>query len=178
MSIPVSTQLQHFQERLFGHLHPAYVLHFLLALFLLFQQLALTGDIASVALGQNILASGRNILPGHDAAADSRLKRYTEKLARNDFLKLGYHRLADIVSLIRRNDTAEGIYRHIVHQDIEFNKFPFPVTGKLVIQRSVSATAAFHLVVESGQHAAQGHFVFQTDALSELAHGLVLSEIF
>ena len=43
-------------ERLLRHLHMAEHLHALLASLLLFEQLALTGDVAAVALGEHVLA--------------------------------------------------------------------------------------------------------------------------
>src|SRR3954469_11847152 len=49
-------QLQHRQERLLGPLDAADLLHPLLALLLLLEQLALTRDVAAVALGDHVLA--------------------------------------------------------------------------------------------------------------------------
>ena len=47
--------------------------HPLLAFLLLFQQLLLTGDVAAVALGENVLAQRLDGLPGDDLAADGGL---------------------------------------------------------------------------------------------------------
>src|SRR5690625_7353448 len=51
-------------ERFLRHLDGADVLHALLPLLLLLQQLALTGVVAAVALGQHFLAYRADVLPG------------------------------------------------------------------------------------------------------------------
>src|SRR5579884_3796487 len=63
-------KLQHRQERLLRHLDASHLLHPLLALLLLLEQLALAGDVAAVALGRHVLAVGLDRLAGHDARAD------------------------------------------------------------------------------------------------------------
>src|SRR5690349_10420481 len=57
-------------ERLLRNIHATDGLHALLALLLLLQQLALTGDVAAVALGQDVLADRPNILAGNDFRPD------------------------------------------------------------------------------------------------------------
>src|ERR1700677_2744196 len=64
--VSVVTQAQRRDEGLLGHLHPADVLHLLLALLLLLEQFALAGDVTAVALGQHIFALGLDRLAGHD----------------------------------------------------------------------------------------------------------------
>src|SRR5947199_8054089 len=63
-------QLEHRQERLLGHLDPPHLLHPLLPLLLLLQQLALAGDVAAVALAGDVLAVRLDRLPGHDPRSD------------------------------------------------------------------------------------------------------------
>ena len=53
-----SVHLQHGQKRLLRNLHRADLLHPLLPLFLLLEELALAGDVAAVALGQHVLPEG------------------------------------------------------------------------------------------------------------------------
>src|ERR1700722_1195224 len=72
-AVSVVTQAQRRDECLLGHLHPADVLHLLLALFLLLEQFALASDVTAVALGQHIFALGLARPGGHDAPADGRL---------------------------------------------------------------------------------------------------------
>ena len=54
---------------------------FFFALFLLLQQLLLSGDVAAVALGQHVFAHGLDGFPGDDLAADGRLDGDLEELA-------------------------------------------------------------------------------------------------
>src|SRR5579875_3945717 len=63
-------QPERLDEGLLRDLHPTDVLHPLLALFLLLEELALAGDVAAVALGQHVLALGLDRLPGDDPPAD------------------------------------------------------------------------------------------------------------
>ena len=51
-------QLQNAHKRLLRNLHVADLAHALLAFLLLLQQLALTGNVAAVALGEHVLAHG------------------------------------------------------------------------------------------------------------------------
>src|SRR5690625_5969428 len=70
-------------ERLLWHLHPADVLHPLLAFLLPLQQFAFPGDVTAIALGQHVLADGADRFPGDDARADRRLDGHLELLPRD-----------------------------------------------------------------------------------------------
>src|SRR5690242_6799223 len=74
--------LEHGQEGLLRNVHLADPLHALLAFFLLFQQLALAADIASIALGDDVLADGGDGLSRDDLASDGRLNGDLEHLPR------------------------------------------------------------------------------------------------
>jgi hypothetical protein len=67
-----------------GILHPPDLLHLLLALLLLFPELALARDIAAIALGGDILGDGAQGLPRDDLAADGGLDGDLELLHRDD----------------------------------------------------------------------------------------------
>src|SRR5262245_20160623 len=84
-----SLHLEEGQERLLGDVHPADLLHALLALLLLLEELALARDVAAVALGEDVLAQGRHVLACDDLAADRRLDRHLEELARDLLAQLG-----------------------------------------------------------------------------------------
>src|SRR5450631_3552321 len=75
-------------EGLLGHLDPADHLHPLLADLLLLEQLALTGDVTAVALGQDVLAHRADGLPGDDPRTDGGLDRHLEVLARDQLAQL------------------------------------------------------------------------------------------
>src|SRR5574344_1265547 len=77
-----SVDLQDGHERFLRHLDAADRLHALLAFLLFLQQLALTGDITAIALGQYILAAGPDILTGNDLGPDGCLDWNLEHLLR------------------------------------------------------------------------------------------------
>src|ERR671916_277646 len=91
---------EHGQERLLWHLDRAHLLHALLALLLLLEQLALARDVAAVALGQDVLALRLDGLAGDDARADRGLDRDVVLLARDLRLELLRERAADLVRLV------------------------------------------------------------------------------
>src|SRR5699024_3503757 len=78
-------------EGLLRNLDGTDVLHALLALLLLLQELALAGDVTPVALGEHILANRADVLAGDDARADRGLDRHLELLARDQILELAGH---------------------------------------------------------------------------------------
>ncbi len=63
----------------------------LLALLLLLEQFPLPRDVTAVALGQDVLASGLDRLPGDDPSPDGRLDRHVEELAGNERAQLLGH---------------------------------------------------------------------------------------
>src|SRR5436305_3825834 len=75
--------VQHGEERLLRHLDGADLLHPLLALLLLLEQLALARDVAAVALREHILALGLHGLARDHARADRRLDGDVEELPRD-----------------------------------------------------------------------------------------------
>src|SRR5699024_5322603 len=87
-------------ERLLRDLDGPDVLHALLALLLLLQELALARDVAAVALGQHVLAHRTDVLAGDDAGSDGGLDRDLELLARDQLLQLAGHLDAVVVGLV------------------------------------------------------------------------------
>ena len=79
---------QNLDEGFLGNIHLPDRLHPLLTLFLLLEELALAGDVASVALGGHVLAHGTDTLPGHDLAANGGLDGDLIHLNGNDILEL------------------------------------------------------------------------------------------
>ena len=80
--------LENRQECFLRDLDRADGLHALLALFLLLEQLALTRDIAAVALGKNVLAARLDRRTSNNLVADSALDRNLEELTRDNLLEL------------------------------------------------------------------------------------------
>src|SRR5690606_10821527 len=91
------SDLEHGEESLLRDLDAANALHALLAFLLLLEQLALSRDVAAVALGEHVLAQRANALARHHAAADRGLDGDLEHLARDELAHL------------RRERTAAGV---------------------------------------------------------------------
>src|SRR5579884_4525347 len=69
-------EAQHGHEGVLGDLDRAHPLHPPLALLLPLQELALAGHVAAIALGEHVLAHGRDGLAGDHPAPDGRLQRH------------------------------------------------------------------------------------------------------
>ena len=80
----LSLQPEHLDKGLRGDLHPAHPLHALLPRSLLLQKLALSGDIAPIALGEHILTQSFDTLPGDDPVSNRCLKSDIEELPVED----------------------------------------------------------------------------------------------
>src|SRR5437870_9231206 len=87
--------LQDREKRFLRDLHRAHLLHPLLPLFLLLEQLALAGHVAAVALGGDVLAQRADRLPGDHLRADRGLDHDLEQLPR-DQLAIGTKVIAQI----------------------------------------------------------------------------------
>src|SRR6187200_2256534 len=79
----LAVEVQDGEERLLRHLDAADLLHPLLALLLLLEQLPLAADVAAVALGENVLAAGLDRLARNDPRADRGLDGDVEHLPRD-----------------------------------------------------------------------------------------------
>src|SRR5436309_3431576 len=76
-------EVEHGKKGLLRHLHPADLLHPLLALLLLLEQLALAADVAPVAFREHVLPLRLHGLAGDHPRADRRLDRDVEHLPRD-----------------------------------------------------------------------------------------------
>ena len=83
-----SIGLQNFNKGFLGNIHLPNRLHPLLAFFLLLEELAFAGDVASVALGGHVFAHGTDALTSHNLAADGGLDGDLLHLNGNDILEL------------------------------------------------------------------------------------------
>src|SRR5690242_16627458 len=81
--------LEHSQERFLRDINSTDALHALLAFLLLFEQFALSRDVAAVAFGEHVLAHGRHGLARNYLRADCGLNRHFEHLTWNQFLHFG-----------------------------------------------------------------------------------------
>src|SRR5262245_57785892 len=109
--------LEQRQERLLGYVYPSDLLHPLLPGLLLLQELPLARDVAAVALGQDILAHGGDVLARHDPAADRRLDGHLEQLARDRLAQLLSQRASLLGRAVAVDDERQGVDRLAVHQE-------------------------------------------------------------
>src|SRR4051794_6957713 len=135
-------------EGLLRNVDPPDGLHPLLALLLLLQQLALTGDVAAVALGQDVLADGADVLAGDDARADGGLDGHLVLLPGNELLQLGGHHQAVLARLVLVHDLAERVHRLALQQDVDLDQVGLLLAAGLVVQRGVPAGLGLELVEE------------------------------
>src|SRR5665811_2013109 len=87
-------------ERLRRHLDLAHHLHATLSLLLALQQLFLSGYIAPVALGGDVLATRLHRLSGDNPGSDGRLDGHIEHLARDQLPQPLHHRAAVVIGLV------------------------------------------------------------------------------
>ena len=115
----LSVKLQNGEECLLGHLYPTDLLHALLALLLLLEELALTADIAAVALRSHILADGLNSLPRDDFRAYSSLYGDVKLLPRDELLEFLTHAAPELHRVVGMSKSGKGIDTLPIKQDVE-----------------------------------------------------------
>src|SRR4030095_494336 len=124
--------LKYCQKSFLRDFHRAQLLHPLFPLFLLFQQLALPGDVAAVALGQDVLAERRDRLSGDDLVADRGLNDDLEQLPGDQFLELLGDLAPPLEGLIAMDDHTEGVHRVAIDEHVESHQLRGAMTPHLV----------------------------------------------
>src|SRR5688572_22259876 len=139
---------EHRQEGLLGNLHRAELLHALLALFLLLEELALARHVAAVALGENVLAQRLHGRARDDLAADRGLDRDLEHLARDQLLHLVDELAAALVGAFAVHDDRKGIHPVAIDQHVEAHQRRRLEMAEVVIERGVTAAHRLQPVEE------------------------------
>ena len=103
-------EFEHSQESLLGDFDPANILHSLLALFLLVEQLVLSSDVATVELRSDFHRNRLDYLAGVVVVADSRWDRNVELLPWSRVPYSGHELLA-----LRVGEVADAAYRQPIH---------------------------------------------------------------
>src|SRR5436190_9007607 len=104
-----SIHLEDREEGLLRHLDGADLLHPLLALLLLLEQLALARHVAAVELRRDVLAERLDRLPCDHVGADRRLHRDVEELARDRVLEPLDESTAAIMRGLTVDDQGERV---------------------------------------------------------------------
>ena len=134
----ITVQLQHAHKCFLRNFYRAQLPHSLFTLFLLLQQLFLTGNIAAVALGKHVFPHGLNGFSGNDLAADRRLYRHLKQLPRNVLFQLLHDFSCPFVCLVGVNDKRQGIDNFAVQQYVQFYQLGFHIVADFIIKRAIA----------------------------------------
>ena len=182
-SIVVAVQLEHGGKGLAGEGDAAELTHLLLAFLLLFQQLFLTGDVAAVALGQNVFAHGLDGLAGNDLAADGSLHRDLEQVAGDVIPQLFADAAAFGVGVLPEHDHGQGVHGVAVQQEVQLDQIALAVLLELVVVAGIAAAPALDGIEEVVDDLTQRQRIVQIDPhIIEVLHvdedaALLLAEI-
>src|SRR3954447_22087307 len=155
---------EHRQEGLLRDLDRTHPLHALLALFLLLEQLALAGDVATVALGEHVLAHRAHRFACDDVRADGRLDRDLEHLARDELLEPFGQRTARRLRPVAVDDQRQRVDGLAVDEDVDLDEVGGPIPELLVVHRRIALAAALHLVEVVDDELGQRHLEVKDDA--------------
>src|SRR6266436_6430473 len=169
--------LEHRQERFLRQLDLADLLHALLSLLLLLEELALARDVATVALGGDVLAHGLDGLARDDPAADGRLDSDLVELSRDDPAELLGQRLALLVGLVAVGDDAQRVHGVAVEQDVELDHVGLAELEEVVVERCVALRDGLELVVEVDHDLREREVELDVAPLAEVLERLVLAPL-
>ena len=93
-------QFQHGHKGGLRHFDCADLAHSLLALFLFFEKLSLSGDVTAVTLGCHVLTHGLDGFTGDNLGSDCGLDGYVELLTRDEFLEFLTDLASEVVGVV------------------------------------------------------------------------------
>ena len=146
--VGIVAEREYGEECFLRHFHGADALHTLLAFFLLFEELALTGDVTAVALGEHVLTHCLHGGAADDLSADGALDGDVELLARNEVLELDADGVRVGVCLVAVDNHGECIDRVAVQEDVELDEVVASVFAWRVVEACVATAERFKAVVE------------------------------
>ena len=181
--IVIAVELQHGREGLAGEGDAAELAHLLFAFLLLFEQLLLAGDVAAVALGQNVLAHGFDGLAGDDLTADGSLDRDLEQGAGDVVPQLFADTAALAVGVVAEDDHGQSVHGVAVQQEVQLHEVALAVLLELIVVAGIAAAAALDGVEEVIDDLAQRKCIVQVHPdVVEILHvgqnaALLLAEV-
>src|SRR5688500_14018625 len=126
------------QERFLWDLYAAHFLHALLAFLLLLEQLSFSRDITAVTLRNHILPERLHRLTRNHFVSNRGLDRNFEQLSGDQLLHL-FGKCASLgLSSAAMQDQRQRINRFACNQHVELHQIAFPVTGEVVVERSIT----------------------------------------
>src|SRR5215510_10585341 len=165
------------QEGLLRHFHLADLLHALLTLLLLLEELALARDVPAVALGGHVFAHGLDGFPGDDPAPHRGLDGHLVELARDDPAELLGQRLALLVGLVAMNDDGQRVHRIAVEEDVELDHVGLAELQEVVVEGGVALGDGLQSVVEVDHDLGEGKVELDVAALAHVLERLVLTAL-
>src|SRR5215211_2635586 len=136
------------QEGLLRYLHAPDLLHAALAPFLLFEELAFAGYVATVAFGRNVFTVGANGLACDHTLAHGGLHWHLEQLAWDQLFELLDDRAASLVGLVAVDDDRERVHGVTRDEDLDLYQVGRLVAQRLVVVGGVALCAALHGIEE------------------------------
>ena len=124
------------------NLHGTKLLHTGLAPLLLLKQLALTSNVAPVALRRHVLTEWSNRRAGQDLPTDRGLDRYSEHLPGNHGRHPVYNPAPDLIGLLPMRDNAQSVYTLLIDQNIDLYEGSRPILNELIIHARVAPREA------------------------------------
>src|ERR1051325_8826 len=109
------------EEGFLGDVDATDALHALLAFLLLLEEFAFAGDVAAVALGEDVFAHGVDRFASDDLGADRGLNGDFEHLAGDQFAHLRDKRFATFVGEVAMHDDGEGVDGIAGNEDVELD---------------------------------------------------------
>src|SRR5262249_14315795 len=144
----VGVHLQRGDEGFLRDLHLSELAHPLLSFLLLVEELALTGDVAAVAFRGDVFAQRTDRLARNHLAADRRLDRNLEEVARNEVLEFLAHRPAARLRALAIDDDGKRIDGIAIDEDRHLDEVALFVTLDVIIEARIAAADRFEPIVE------------------------------
>lgn len=113
-----------------------------------FPEAFLTGHVAAIAFGQNVLLVSLNSFPGNNFASNSSLDGHFKLLPRNNILQLQRQSPAPGRRIAAVNNDGQGIDQIPVQEDIQLHGIGLLVSVQLIVQGRIAFGAGFQLVKE------------------------------
>src|SRR5215470_5585606 len=165
------------QEGLLRHFHLADLLHALLTLLLLLEELALARDVPPIALGGHVLAHGLDGFPRDDPAPHRGLDGHLVELAGNDPAELLGQRLAFLVRLVAVDDDGERVDGIAVQEDVELDHVRLAELQEVVVERGVALGDGLEPVVEVHHDLREREVELDVATLAHVLERLVLAAL-
>src|SRR5919108_3661591 len=169
--LPLLAEVEHGEKRFLRHLDATDLLHPLLSLLLLLEQLALARDVPAVALGEHVLALRLDRLASDHARSDRGLDRHVEELARDLCPQPLDELAATVVSLCPMDDERERVDLLTADENVDAGEVDLAEPGEVVVEARVPARPRFQLVVEVEDDLAERELVReQNSVLAQILH--------